>query len=105
MYVSKKVEESFKHRLDEGIELIKNSKINYIEIGVFGSYARKEYKANSDIDICIIVNEHPNRTDSGLLRMKAEELKIDIIYSTPTYFSSADTLFAKNLRKDYIKII
>ncbi|MFR3191323.1 MAG: nucleotidyltransferase domain-containing protein [Roseburia sp.] len=33
--------------------IIKNSSIKYQSFGIFGSYARNDYKASSDIDFCI----------------------------------------------------
>ena len=103
-YVSEKVKENFKNRLNQVKILIKESGIEYIEVGVFGSYARNEYNATSDIDICIIAKQHPERIASGMLRLKADELKVDIIYSTPEYFYNNNSLFAKNLRRDYRRI-
>ncbi|MBP0063052.1 nucleotidyltransferase domain-containing protein [Anaerobutyricum hallii] len=34
--------------------------LDYEEIGIFGSYARGDYKSTSDIDFCIIVKERPS---------------------------------------------
>lgn len=57
-YVSPALESSFKDREQKAIDLIKESDIQYVKIGIFGSYARKEYKTSSDIDICVIVNKN-----------------------------------------------
>lgn len=103
-YISDAVKNHFSDRLEQAIDLIKQSGIQYIEFGIFGSYARQEYKATSDIDICIIVNDHPDNTVSGLLRTDAEEIKVDIVYVTPSTFKNSDSLFIKNLRRDYRRI-
>ena len=58
-YVSPVVENDFKDRLNKCVDIIKNSSIKYQSLGIFGSYARNDYKASSDIDFCIIVPEKP----------------------------------------------
>ena len=58
-YVSPVVENDFKDRLNKCVDIIKNSSIKYQSFGIFGSYARNDYKASSDIDFCIIVPEKP----------------------------------------------
>ena len=54
LYVSETVKNDFKIRLDKVLDLINCYSINFIEVGLFGSYARENYKSTSDIDICII---------------------------------------------------
>lgn len=103
-YVSESVKRSFENRIQKTLELIYQSGINFIEIGVFGSYARQDYKATSDIDFCVIVEKHPERSVSGNLRMDAKEIGADIVYATPAYFNNDTSHFAKNLRKDYRRI-
>lgn len=51
-YVSDIVKQNFKERYNKCLEAIKNSEINYESVGIFGSYAREEYTARSDIDFC-----------------------------------------------------
>ena len=63
--------------------MIKSYNITFIEIGVFGSYARNDFKASSDIDFCIITESRPDRRTSGSLREDAELLGADIVYVTP----------------------
>ena len=48
-YVSPVVENDFKDRLNKCVDIIKNSSIKYQSFGIFGSYARNDYKASSDI--------------------------------------------------------
>lgn len=47
-YVSPVVENDFKDRLNKCVDIIKNSSIKYQSFGIFGSYARNDYKASSD---------------------------------------------------------
>ena len=56
-YVSPVVKKSFEERKEKVSRLIKNSGINYNKFGIFGSYARNDYTASSDIDFCLIVDE------------------------------------------------
>jgi len=98
---TEKVKEAFAEREKQILELIRESGISYREIGVFGSYARGEYTATSDIDFCMIVDEHPDRRVSGLLRSEAEELGADIVYVRPEYFQNDESRFARELRRDY----
>lgn len=95
----------FKQRESDILELIKQSGIEYREIGVFGSYARGDFKATSDIDFCIITENRPSLAVSGGLRGDAEILGADIIYVTPKYFETDASPFAKNLRKDYRRLL
>lgn len=99
MHVSKQVEENFRQRLSVCKELIARYNIEYQQAGIFGSYARGEFKSTSDIDICIVTDKRPDRATSGSLREETDIIGVDIIYVTPEYFSKDTTLFANNLRK------
>lgn len=103
-YVSPLVENNFKQREREVADLIRSSGIDYVKFGIFGSYARKEYTASSDIDFCIIVNSKPNRCHSGALRESAELLGTDITIVSLDYFNNDDSNFAKQLRRDFIEV-
>ena len=93
--------EMFRKREKRILDMIMESGISYLEIGVFGSYARGEYTEKSDIDFCVIVEEHPDRRVSGLLRSEADELGADIVYVRPEYFHQDESRFARDLRRDY----
>lgn len=104
-YVSSSVADSFAERLSKVLHLIKEYDIDYEEIGIFGSYARGDYKITSDIDFCIIANNRPNRVISGSLREDAELLGADIVYVTREYFDKDASVFAENLRKEYRRLV
>lgn len=104
-HVSKVVEEDFKARLSRVLALVQESGIDYEEVGIFGSYARDDYKATSDIDFCIITNKEPDRYRKGELRCDADELGADVVFVTPTSFRESDTLFMRNLRRDYRRLL
>ena len=105
MCVTDSILNAFKDRENKVLELIKSYNITFTEIGVFGSYARNDFKASSDIDFCIITESRPDRRTSGSLREDAELLGADIVYVTPLYFATDDSQFAKNLRRDYRRLL
>lgn len=100
-YVSPVVENDFKDRLNKCVDIIKNSSIKYQSLGIFGSYARNDYKASSDIDFCIIVPEKPERWMMGALREEFEMLHADVVFVTPQYFKHDNSKFTQQLRRDY----
>lgn len=99
------VRDNFVTRQNKVVELIQSYNVDYIEIGIFGSFARNDYKSTSDIDFCIITENRPDRRTSGCLREEAELLGADVIYVTPEYFKYDNSVFAKNLRRDYRRIL
>ncbi len=103
-YVAPAVAESFKEREQKVLDLIKESGISYQMAGVFGSYARGEFKSGSDIDFCIVTNERPPRELSGGLREDADLLGADVVFVTEEYFKEDTSEFAKNLRRDFIRL-
>ena len=103
-YVSEAIKVKFLNIQNEMVNRILNQKFDFIEIGIFGSYAREEYNALSDVDICVIVNEMPSRYVKGWLRDDAEELGADIYFITEEQFESSNTVFMNNLRKDYRRV-
>lgn len=64
------------------VSRILKQNFDFVEIGIFGSYARNEYNALSDVDICVIVKEMPTRYIIGWLRDDAGELGADICFIT-----------------------
>ena len=103
-YVSEAVRVNFIEREHKVMELIRQSGITYRMVGVFGSYAREEYKSTSDIDFCVVVQERPSHEISGSLREEADLLDADVIFVTEEYFWNDMSEFAKNLRKDFKRI-
>ena len=104
-HVSDAVVKVFEERMQKVLALIAEYNIEFEEIGIFGSYARGDYKITSDIDFCIITPNRPGRRVSGSLREDAELEGGDIIYVTRGYFNNDHSVFAKNLRKDYRRLL
>lgn len=98
------LKQHFADRLERAVRLIDSYGITYEEMGIFGSYARGDYTNQSDIDICLIVKEHPERGVSGSMRCDAEEMGVDVVYVRREYFTDSNEWFAQNLRKDYKRI-
>lgn len=105
MHVSKQVAAAFQERQAAVLHLIETSGISFLEAGIFGSYARNDYKSTSDIDFCIITETKPDRRTSGSLREEADMLGADIIFVTPDYFQNNNTEFAFKLRRDYRRLL
>lgn len=103
-YVSPKIEKYFEEKKEKVIALIRNSGIDYYKFGIFGSYARGEYTASSDIDFCLIVHEKPPRYLSGSLHEDADLLGADITIVTLDYFNHSDSNFAQQLRRDFREV-
>lgn len=105
MHVTQNVAEEMAERLKNCLARIQKYNLDYDEIGIFGSYARGEYKSTSDIDICIIIKNRPSHRISGNLRDDLEELRADLVWVTPESFKNSDTVFMSNLRRDYRRIL
>ncbi len=103
-YVSEAIKLKFLNIQNEMIKRILEQRFDFIEIGIFGSYAREEYNALSDVDVCVIVKEMPSRYVTGWLRDDAEELGADICFITEEQFENSNTTFMNNLRRDYRRI-
>lgn len=104
MWVSDNVKKDFKNREQSMLRKIIDMNVNFLSIGVFGSYARDEYKATSDIDMCIIVSEIPPRDVKGWLYEDADIMNIDLIFVTKEYFETDTSRFACNLRRDFKEV-
>lgn len=104
-YVSKAVRDAFERRLQSCINLIHDYGIRYKEIGIFGSYARNNYKATSDIDICIVTDHRPDMMTSGSLREELELMGADLVWVSSESFLNSNTNFMKKLRRDYRRIL
>lgn len=98
------LKQHFADRLERAVRLIDSYGITYEEMGIFGSYARGDYTGQSDIDICLIVKEHPSAGYPCSMRCDAEEMGVDVVYVRRGYFTDSNEWFAQNLRKDYKRI-
>lgn len=101
------IREKLDSRYKEGISIIVNSGLNFVEFGVFGSYARDDFGPDSDVDFCIIFksdSDVPSRNECALLRSKLDDVGCDCIGTTLDRFEKDNTAFYKELRRDYRKV-
>jgi predicted nucleotidyltransferase len=86
--------------------LLKN---NLVDILLYGSVARGEEKAHSDIDIIVVVKKNVFKT-----QMRLAAIAFDILLKTGEYISvqtmksadlKRDTIFMRNVRREAIHAI
>lgn len=94
--VEKYLKPHFDARCLQCVECILNS-----ELGIFGSYARGDYKATSDIDFYAVVTEHPDRVLSGNLRQDLEDMGADLVHIR----KDSDSLLSKEIKRDGVKLL
>lgn len=99
--VEKYLKPHFDARCLQCVECVLNSGLEFTELGIFGSYARGDYKATSDIDFYAIVTEHPDRVLSGNLRQDLEDMGADLVYIR----KDSDSLLSKEIRRDGVKLL
>lgn len=76
-------------------------KINGVRrIVLFGSYARNEYTANSDLDFLLLTEEQLNHEESGYLKSVFEENDCDVVIYTEEKFAHSHVALAEEIRKD-----
>lgn len=103
MILSNKVIEHFKAKERKALELIKSYAFEFVEIGIFGSYARNTYTAISDIDILVVSLEKPARWIRGSIRDELDLKGVDVHFVSLEYFNNSNDNFMNHVRKDYIR--
>lgn len=76
----------------------------YAQVGIFGSYVRDDYKAYSDIDLCIVMKDPISRWDSSILRSLRLYKSGLHICSEYDFLNSNDKFFI-NLKRDFRRIL
>jgi predicted nucleotidyltransferase len=82
----------------------------FVELILYGSYARGDYEFGSDVDVLLLVKEKLTKKEKDSISIKASELslKYDIVISCFTYLYQAyktwETPFLMNVRSEGIKI-
>lgn len=104
MWHSIELENKFEKTLAQMMQTIDNSSLQYRCIGIFGSFARGDYTVKSDVDLCIVVDEIPDRYLKGYLYDEAEDLGVDLCFVTTKRFETDDSRFLTNVRKDFKEI-
>lgn len=70
------------------------------KIVLFGSYARAEYTACSDLDILVLTKNEVPRIIRSELCSVFDENGADLVFYTEEVFNSSDCLLVQNVRRD-----
>lgn len=71
-----------------------------VEIGVYGSFARGDYKATSDVDLYVLYESLPNKVQKGELYETAYEVDVDLLICEQKQFYESTSVFTRNVMKD-----
>ena len=82
------------------IDYCKQEILDIVEIGIFGSLARDDFKCNSDADIYVITKETCPRTIRGDIRCFAEEHHCDVVFFEEAYFNNTDIPLIHYIKRD-----
>ena len=98
------IEKMFISKISSAMDIIDNYKLHYIEYGLFGSVARGDYNASSDLDIVMIFKKLPKRAVISKLRLELEEIDCDLAILLVDNFNEPKNAFHKDVKKDYRRI-
>lgn len=99
-----KIETSIINRIVDAVSIIRKSNIKCIEYGIFGSVARNDYNALSDLDIVMICYELPDKTLIANLRDELDDINCDLAVVLKDNFDEPKTAFHKAVKRDYRRI-
>lgn len=101
-----KIKQLLRQRQEEKLQkfLPRLIETNPVEIGVYGSYARHESKATSDIDIYVLYTSMPANVQKGELYGEAEEMGIDLFFCEYEVFYNTQSIFCENVMRDRVVI-
>lgn len=101
-----KIKELLRERQEKKLQkfLPRLLETNPVEIGVYGSYARHESKATSDIDVYALYTLMPHNVQKGELYEEAREIGIDLLLCEYEAFYNTESIFCENVLKDRIII-
>lgn len=87
--------------IELAIDTVKQYVTNYSEIGLFGSVARGNYSASSDVDLYIISDTKIDKYKKAELSSDLEELGVDIVFLTnEDVIRNKEHLLVKNILRD-----
>lgn len=90
--------------LQKKITLLKEELDSLHYIILFGSYARGDEKATSDLDLLVLTEQEISREIRGGLCSEFEEENMDLIFYTMKQFEDSDCLLVSEVRKEGIVI-
>lgn len=98
------IEKLFISKISNAMNIIDSYNLSYTEYGLFGSVARGDYNASSDLDIVMIFKNLPERAIISKLRLELEEIDCDLAILLVDNFNKPKNAFHKDVRKDYRRI-
>lgn len=98
------LESRLMNAFNNGTSIIKNSGIEYVEFGVFGSFARNDYTCRSDVDFLIIVDKIPNKSDIASLKCDLDSVGCDLAFLLKSTFDCPNSIFSKSAKRDYRRV-
>lgn len=91
-----------KEKLRVMIQLLLSADLDCSRIILFGSYARMEQKAGSDLDVLVLTTSDVPREIRGELCAAFEELGADLIFYKESVFNDSRSLLAQRVREEGI---
>ncbi len=106
-------------KIDESISFLNQNKKEFLQkqiihliekvdtleyIVLFGSYARGEERATSDMDVMVVTQTEMNRLLRGELCSQFDENNMDLIFYTLEQFKDSDCLLVQRVKKEGIVI-
>ena len=86
-------------KLNQLLELLESG-ISMEKVVLFGSYARAEYRVDSDIDILVLTKDLEDRCTRGELCSAFESLGADLVFYKSSDFKSSQCLFVKQVKEE-----
>lgn len=91
-----------KEKLHKFVDILINKIDDVVLIVLFGSYARMEQTATSDLDILALTETEVDRSLRGELCSIFDEYCSDLVFYTVDSFERSDCLLVKQIREDGI---
>ncbi|MEG1742485.1 MAG: nucleotidyltransferase domain-containing protein [Acetivibrio sp.] len=88
--------------LQEGIKYLMETLQRPEYIILFGSYARGEEKAGSDMDLLVITKREVDRILKGKLCSRFEEKNMDLVFYTRDTFQTSQCLLVQQVKQEGI---
>lgn len=100
--------------LTHAVNVIRNSPIAEFvkELYLYGSYARKDYKYSSDIDLFLVMEKEASVYHSEIMEMKSnvtdaddfDGVEVDLKVTFGNAWQTSGQLYHRNIRKEGINI-
>lgn len=95
-------DDSVRGKLRRLVQMVQEYVPGVHKIILFGSYARAEQTAGSDLDLMVLAGEQIPRDIQAGLRADFEDSHADVVFYSEESFAESDCLLARNIRRDGI---